>query len=34
MQRARIDLDDLGAADFFAAVGLSAPQISLSCITE
>ena len=34
MQRAGIDLDDFGAADFFSAVGLSAPQISLSCITE
>lgn len=34
MQRARINLDDFGAADFFSAVGLPKPQISLACITD
>ncbi len=34
MQRAGINLDDFGAADFFSAVGLPEPQISLVCITE
>jgi len=33
MQRAEINLDDFGAADFFAAVGLPQPQISLAGIT-
>ena len=30
MQRAQINLEDLGAADFFSAVGLPKPQISLA----
>jgi hypothetical protein len=34
MQRADIHLDDFGATDFFSAVGLPAPQISLAYITE
>jgi transposase-like protein len=34
MQRARINLDDFGATDFFSAVGLPAPQISLPGITD
>ena len=34
MQRAEIDLDDFGASDFFTAVGLPPPQISLVSITE
>jgi hypothetical protein len=33
MQRAKIDLDDFGAADFFSAVGLPKPQISLAAVT-
>lgn len=34
IQRAGINLDDLGAADFFSAVGLKMPQISLALLTE
>ena len=34
MQRAKINLDDFGATDFFSAVGLPEPQISLACITD
>jgi hypothetical protein len=34
MQRAGINLDDFGATDFFSAVGLPAPQISLAGITD
>ena len=34
MQRAEINLDDLGATDFFSAVGLPEPQISLACTTD
>ena len=34
MQRAGINLDDLGATDFFSAVGLPSPQISLVGITD
>jgi len=34
MQRAKINLDDFGAVDFFSAVGLPEPQISLACITD
>lgn len=34
MQRAGINLDDLGATDFFSAVGLPEPQISLVWITD
>ena len=34
MQRAGINLDDFGATDFFCAVGLPEPQISLVWITE
>jgi hypothetical protein len=34
IQRAGINRDDLGAADFFAAVGLERPQISLAVLTE
>ena len=34
MQRAGINLDDFGATDFFSAVGLPEPQISLAWITE
>ncbi len=33
MQRAQINLDDFGATDFFSAVGLSEPQISLANTT-
>jgi hypothetical protein len=34
MQRAHINLDDFGAADFFSAVGLPMPQISLVNVTD
>jgi hypothetical protein len=34
MQRAQINLDDFGATDFFSAVALPEPQISLACITD
>ena len=34
MQRAGINLEDLGATDFFSAVGLPKPQISFTCITD
>jgi hypothetical protein len=34
MQRAKINLDDFDAVDFFSAVGLPEPQISLACITD
>jgi len=34
MQRAGINLDDFGATDFFSAVGLPKPQISLARITD
>jgi hypothetical protein len=34
MQRAGVNLDDFGASDFFSAVNLPAPQISLAYITE
>jgi hypothetical protein len=34
MQRAKIDLQDFGATDFFSAVGLLKPQISLAFITD
>jgi len=34
MQRAAINLEDLGATDFFSAVGLPKPQISLAYITD
>jgi len=34
MQRAKVNLDDFGATDFFSAVGLPKPQISLAVITE
>ena len=34
MQRAKINLDDFGATDFFSAVGLPEPQISLAFTTE
>jgi hypothetical protein len=34
MQRAGINLDDFGATDFFSAVGLPEPQISLPWITD
>ncbi len=34
IQRAAVNLDDLGAADFFSAVGLVRPQISLAVLTE
>jgi hypothetical protein len=33
MQRADINLDDLGATDFFSAVGLDKPQISPATFT-
>jgi hypothetical protein len=33
IQRAGINIDDLGADDFFSAVGLEKPQISLSTLT-
>jgi hypothetical protein len=34
MQRAKINLDDFGATDFFSAVDLPEPQISLAFITD
>jgi hypothetical protein len=34
IQRAGINLDDLGATDFFTAVGLQRPQISLAVLTR
>jgi len=34
MQRAGINLEDVGATDFFAAVGLPKPQISFVYITD
>ena len=34
IQRAGINLNDLGAVDFFSAVGLEKPQISLSFLIE
>lgn len=34
MQRAKINLDDFGATDFFSTVGLPKPQISLAYVTE
>jgi len=34
VQRAGINLDDFGATDFFSAVGLPEPQISLAGITD
>jgi hypothetical protein len=34
MQRAQINLDDFGAADFFSAVGLPMPQISFVNLTD
>jgi hypothetical protein len=34
MQRAGINLDDLGATDFFSAVGLPKPQISFAHVTD
>ena len=34
MQRAKINLDDFGATDFFSAVGLPEPQISLAFTTD
>lgn len=34
IQRAGINLEDLGATDFFSAVGLPRPQISLAYVTE
>ena len=34
IQRAGINLDDLGATDFFSAVGLVPPQISLAILTQ
>lgn len=34
MQRAKINLDDFGTTDFFSAVGLLKPQISLAYFTE
>ncbi len=33
MQRAQINLEDFGATDFFSAVSLHKPQISLADIT-
>lgn len=33
MQRAKINLDDFGATNFFSTIGLAKPQISLSKIT-
>jgi hypothetical protein len=33
MQRAGINLDDFGATDFFSAVDLPKPQISLAYVT-
>jgi hypothetical protein len=34
LQRAGINLDDLGATDFFSAVGLPKPQISFAYVTD
>lgn len=34
IQRAQIDLEDLGGSDFFSLVGLTPPQISLTFLTE
>ena len=34
MRRAGISLEDFGATDFFSAVGLPKPRISLAYITE
>lgn len=34
MQRAGINLEDLGATDFFSAVGLPKPQISFAHVTD
>lgn len=34
MQRAQINLDDFGATDFFSAVGLPMPQISIVIVTD
>jgi hypothetical protein len=34
MQRAKIDLQDFGATDFFSAVGLPKPQVYLAFITD
>lgn len=34
MQRAGINLEDLGATDFFSAVGLPKPQISFAYVTD
>ncbi len=34
IQRANINLDDFGATDFFSAVALPEPQISLPSITD
>jgi hypothetical protein len=34
MQRAEINLEDLGATDFFSAVGLPKPQISPAYVTD
>lgn len=34
MQRAEINLEDLGATDFFSAVGPPKPQISFSYVTD
>ena len=34
MQRAKINLNDFGATDFFSAVGLPEPRISLAFITD
>jgi hypothetical protein len=34
MQRAAINLEDLGATNFFSAVGLQKPQISLAYLTK
>ena len=34
IQRAQINLDDLGGSDFFSLVGLPNPQISLALLTE
>jgi hypothetical protein len=34
MQRAQINLQDFGAADFFSAAGLPKPQISLTYVMD
>jgi hypothetical protein len=34
IQRAEVNLDNLGASDFFSAVGLDLPQISPRIFTE